>query len=531
MGYSKSRLFPAGPPVGAQRSPSTQARRNRRPSIFGSAALIASLLVGLATPAGALPPPPENPSDQQITASQAQATEINNAVGALSAQVAATQGEIERLNNDMELKAELAQKAAVDLDVAKADAAAAALAATAAAAAAAGAQTDIDNAQLKADNFAAASFRQGSTLGSMSALIDAGSTDELMQRQQLLASISGSQLDVIGGLQRARVAKSNLDAAARDALALAQSKQAAADQAKVDADAAQAAATTAFQVGQAQLATLQGQLDAQQIAYQAAVNTVDQLQGQRDAYNQWLVLKAAEEERLRQEAIAEAARQAAIAEAARVAAEQAAAAAAAAAAAQAEADRQAAAARAAADADAARQAARNAQAAANSNANSNNASNNTPAPVTNVSYNGDVGATVVAAAMQWLGTPYAWGGGTPSGPSRGVHDGGTADRFGDFNKVGFDCSGLALYAYAQAGIYLPHYSGYQYQTGARISKSNLQPGDLVFYANNTSDPNTIHHVAIYMGNGQMIEAPQSGSYVKVSAMRWSGYIGASRPGS
>ncbi|HOZ59549.1 MAG TPA: NlpC/P60 family protein, partial [Nakamurella multipartita] len=141
------------------------------------------------------------------------------------------------------------------------------------------------------------------------------------------------------------------------------------------------------------------------------------------------------------------------------------------------------------------------------------------------------GQQVVDAAMQWLGTTYAWGGGDYDGPTLGIRDGGVADRYGDYRKVGFDCSGLALYAWAQVGVYLPHYSVYQY-TGQsnKISRSDLQPGDLVFFANNTSDPSSIHHVAIWIGNNQIIEAPNSGSYVKISTMYWNGYIGAVRPG-
>ena len=127
--------------------------------------------------------------------------------------------------------------------------------------------------------------------------------------------------------------------------------------------------------------------------------------------------------------------------------------------------------------------------------------------------------------MAYLGTTYAWGGGDYSGPSQGIRDGGVADRFGDYNKVGFDCSGLALYAWAQVGVYLPHYSGYQYSGQPHVSRSDLQPGDLVFFAYNTSDPSTIHHVAIWIGNNQIIEAPNSGSYVKISTMYWNGFIG------
>ena len=113
--------------------------------------------------------------------------------------------------------------------------------------------------------------------------------------------------------------------------------------------------------------------------------------------------------------------------------------------------------------------------------------------------------------MRWLGTTYAWGGGNSSGPTLGIRDGGVADRYGDYKKVGFDCSGLALYAWAQVGVYLPHYSGYQYSGQPKVSRSQLQPGDLVFFAHNTSDPSTIHHVAIWMGNDQIVEAPNSGS--------------------
>ena len=140
------------------------------------------------------------------------------------------------------------------------------------------------------------------------------------------------------------------------------------------------------------------------------------------------------------------------------------------------------------------------------------------------------GQTVVNAAMAYLGTTYAWGGGDSSGPTLGIRDGGVADRYGDYKKIGFDCSGLALYAWAQVGVYLPHYSGYQYSGQPKVSRDNLQPGDLVFFAYNTSDPGTIHHVAIWLGNNQIIEAPNSGSYVKISTMYWNGYIGAARPG-
>ncbi|MER6901692.1 NlpC/P60 family protein, partial [Amycolatopsis sp. NPDC000740] len=130
-------------------------------------------------------------------------------------------------------------------------------------------------------------------------------------------------------------------------------------------------------------------------------------------------------------------------------------------------------------------------------------------------------AKVLGAALSWLGTPYAWGGGTPSGPSRGIRDGGVADAHGDFNKIGFDCSGLVLYSYAQVGVSLPHSSADQFANGGQsVPWPQAQPGDLLFYGA------AVHHVALFLGvlNGvpYMIEAPQSGDVVKVSAVRTGG---------
>ena len=119
--------------------------------------------------------------------------------------------------------------------------------------------------------------------------------------------------------------------------------------------------------------------------------------------------------------------------------------------------------------------------------------------------------------MRWVGTRYAWGGGSLSGPSEGWGI--------DAGVVGFDCSGLTRYAYYQAGISIPRNSTAQYAGCPRSPVADLQRGDLVFYAFDTSDPSTIHHVALYLGGGQMIEAPESGMTVRVTAMRWSGYIG------
>lgn len=103
-----------------------------------------------------------------------------------------------------------------------------------------------------------------------------------------------------------------------------------------------------------------------------------------------------------------------------------------------------------------------------------------------------VGAGAVAAAETQVGVPYEWGGDTPG--------------------VGFDCSGLVMWAYAQVGVSLPHYSGGQFDAGVPVSMSDLEPGDLVFFANPDD------HVAMYVGGGDIIEAPTYGESVHIVPM-------------
>jgi cell wall-associated NlpC family hydrolase len=131
--------------------------------------------------------------------------------------------------------------------------------------------------------------------------------------------------------------------------------------------------------------------------------------------------------------------------------------------------------------------------------------------------------SVLRRALAEVGMPYAWGGGTANGPSRGIHDGGQADSFGDFNKIGFDCSGLMVYAFAGAGVYLPHFSGYQYTAGTHVPLSAIAPGDMLFWSYDGT-PEGIHHVALYIGNGQMVEAFESGTTVRVTSVRYYGGI-------
>ncbi|MDQ1695577.1 MAG: peptidoglycan DL-endopeptidase RipA [Frankiaceae bacterium] len=129
---------------------------------------------------------------------------------------------------------------------------------------------------------------------------------------------------------------------------------------------------------------------------------------------------------------------------------------------------------------------------------------------------GDVVGTVSAATEQQavtyaesqIGKPYEWG---AVGPDS------------------YDCSGLVMWAYGNAGVTLDHWTGYQWREGARVSTSALRPGDLVFFATDTSNPDTIHHVGIYIGNGQMVEAPYTGANVRISSAWRPDLIGAVRP--
>lgn len=116
---------------------------------------------------------------------------------------------------------------------------------------------------------------------------------------------------------------------------------------------------------------------------------------------------------------------------------------------------------------------------------------------------------VIRRAGTQLGVPYSWGGGSLTGPSRGVDSGA--------GTVGFDCSGLTRYAFAGVGVLLPRYSGDQYTAGRHLPPSQAKRGDLLFWG-----PGGGQHEALYLGGGQMLEAQQTGVPIKISPVRTSG---------
>jgi cell wall-associated NlpC family hydrolase len=116
---------------------------------------------------------------------------------------------------------------------------------------------------------------------------------------------------------------------------------------------------------------------------------------------------------------------------------------------------------------------------------------------------------VIRRAGSQIGVPYSWGGGTAAGPGKGIGSGS--------GTTGFDCSGLILYAFAGVGIKLPHYSGAQYDLGRKIPASQMRRGDVIFYG-----PGGSQHVTLYLGQGQMLEAPDVGLKVRIAPVRTSG---------
>ena len=113
----------------------------------------------------------------------------------------------------------------------------------------------------------------------------------------------------------------------------------------------------------------------------------------------------------------------------------------------------------------------------------------------------NVGTTALRAALTQRDKPYVWG---TAGPDS------------------YDCSGLVVWAFGTEGISLPHYTGALWNSGMHVSRADLEPGDLIFFDADIS------HVGIYIGSGLMVDAPHSGSVVRVEAVWWGQYVGAVR---
>ncbi|WP_305095000.1 NlpC/P60 family protein [Prescottella sp. R16] len=468
------------------RNPSLARARSRLGRALLAGGIAGTLVLGLPGAALAVPPPPPNPSDAEIDSGRAQVADSVAQVGDLVNQVASANQQLAALDDEVAIKREGVNRALVDLQTARDEADAAGALVESSRQALDDANTRIDQAQQRFTDYAVESYTKGRNVASLSSFFGATGPDDILDRAQIMRRLSASQKAVLENLQRARTAQANRDSAAREAKERADAAASEAEAKKAEAEQAIASARAALEEQAARKAEIEASRNAAQAQLDAARDNVAGLQGQRDAYLVW------DEQRRAEEAAA------AAAEAARRAAE----------------DR-----------------AANERAAQLANGQRSHtqldddgpaipsapSSPSSPPPMGPAVTGSAAIETVIDRGMSQLGVQYAWGGGNAGGPTLGIRDGGVADSYGDFAKVGFDCSGLMIYAFAGVGISLPHYTGYQYTAGTQVPSSQMRRGDMLFWG-----PGASQHVALYLGDGQMLEAPQSGSVVKVSPVRWDG---------
>ncbi|MCJ0905204.1 NlpC/P60 family protein [Rhodococcus sp. ARC_M6] len=518
-----------------------RARINR--AVLGLA-LAGSIVASFPGIAMAVPAPPPNPSDSQLQQAGSQVDQNLGRIGELINDVASANARLAEIASQVAIKREDVNKALVDLQTSRDVAAVAAAAVTAARTDMGVAGQAIELAQRQFDDFVAASYRQGSTAGSLTVFLGTDSADDLLAKADLIRMITKKHSAVMDDLQRARTAQSNKESVARAAQSAADAAAARAEDNKTFAVDAIQRVTDAQKSAAVQQTAVMKERDSVQVELDAARNSVAGLQNQRQVYTQWDTQRRAEEAAA--VAAVAAAQQAASEAAARVAADQAAR------------DRA---------ADIASRQRPHTQISDDPPSEMKVPTTSTapvrvptvttttpsspvrvptvtttapssPVRVPTVTTTpttpppggeesggenqatGDAAIeTVIDRAMSQLGVRYSWGGGDANGPTLGIRDGGVADSFGDFENVGFDCSGIMMYAFAGVGISLPHYSGYQYTAGRQVPASQMKRGDLIFYG-----PNASQHEALYLGNNQMLEAPQSGDMVKVSPVRWDGMV-------
>lgn len=539
--------------------------------------LVTTMLLTLSSTAGAVPPPPPNPSDADLDRANTAVTSGVNRVSDLIVRIAHADQQLAELDAQVAIRREAVNRALVDLQSARdaADAASRAVASSHRALEDAGAQISL--AQKDFDAFARDSYTRGSNSVSLAAFLDADGPDDLLDRARIMRLMSTGRTAVLDALERARTREANSHSRARAAKIEADTAAAAAEARKAEAENAIVTARAALDEQAAEKARIEQERATAQSALEQARTNVSGLEGQRAEYQDWDRRRRAEEAAAA--AAAEAAMVAASEAATRVAADAAARARAAELAngrrphtqveepASVETDDVATAPETdddlsvpapeftfpeTGDPGAAEPGETGSDttvpdddAEDGSDGTENDGTDNpdpadavdesetgtseertgtpttprrSPRGPTTPSVTGTAAIEVVVdRGLSQIGVPYAWGGGNENGPTRGIRDGGVADVHGDYNKVGFDCSGLMIYAFAGIGISLPHYSGYQYTAGTQVPSSQMRRGDMIFYG-----PNASQHVALYLGDGQMLEAPQSGSHVKISPVRWAG---------
>jgi cell wall-associated NlpC family hydrolase len=438
--------------------------------VVGAGVVAVVCLVAAPTVASAAP---TNPSDTQLSAAQQAKAAAADRVAAITAQLDRAQASADASHAAAQIALQDYEDKQTAYETAKTDA-------DAAAAAAKKAADDVAQGLAEVASFARASYMRGSTDPGMSALLTSGGPAELMERAALLDAAGTHRTDVVAQLTVLQGQAQAADQVAQQAVAAAATVQQQAADLLANAQAQEAAARTQADALSAQQTGMQAELEqAQQVLYG--------LEGARR--------------------IAEAA-----------AAQRAAAAAAVPA-------------RAASTPAAAPARAPSSSGSSSGSSSSSKASTpRAPSAGASSSVGGTAGApsasaaqTAIAAAKSQLGVLYSWGGGGSSGPGYGISP--------DTSVFGFDCSGLTQYAYARAGIAIGGTSRDQWwiNRNKQVAASDLAPGDLMFWASGSSYT-SIYHVAIYIGNNKIIEAPDRGLTVMTSKLRFgSQYFGAVRP--
>ncbi len=448
-----------------------------------TAAVAASFVVALSiTPASALPLDPDTPTQGQVEAARAATGEAESAVAVIESEYRTASDQLAAIQRSAAVAAEAWNAARLRLDEARTRASEASRRADAAAVKAAAAAASVRA-------YAVQVYTTQGGLGDVEAYLTPGGPQQVADRSSMLSVLGENRAKALVGAttsaNAATEARRTADLAARQ---LAQ------------AEAASAAAHTRAQLRDQQA---RGDLTRIDAAQQDRVARLAQLRNTTVALEQarqdGLARQAAAEEAARQAALARAAADAAAEQARqRAAADQAARESAARDAAAAEAAAQAAAAQAAADAAAAQAAA---DAAAQAQGQSPPpAPAPAPAPAPPPPATGGSRQAVIDYAYAQLGKPYLWGGAGPDA---------------------FDCSGLTMRAYQQIGVYLPHLASAQYSGGRKIPLGQLEPGDLVFFG---PSGDTAYHVGLYIGNNQMINAPNSRSVVRIDNIYWFGEL-------
>jgi cell wall-associated NlpC family hydrolase len=411
---------------------------------------------------------PVNPSDAQLNAAQQAQQNAAAQVGQVTAALARAQSAAANASAAANIALQDYEEKQAAYDEARATA-------DAAAAASAKADADLQGGRDQVAAFARDSYMQGSTSAGALALMTSGGPAELLERAALLDAVGEHRVDVVAQLtvleQQATVAEQ----AAQQAVGQADTLKAEAATLLASAQEQEVASRGAA----AALAQQQDQVEAQ---LQQAQSALSGLEGQRSAAEAYAAQQAA----------------------------------AAAAAAQ----------RPATTSTTSTTKPSSSSGGSSSGGSSSGGTTTVPAPVQTTTAGAPSGSavqTAIAAARTQLGLPYSWGGGGSNGPSYGISP--------DTSVWGFDCSGLTQYAYAQAGIQIGGTSRDQWYRfrGQTVDRGDLQAGDLVFWASGSSY-SSIYHVALYLGGGKVIQAPQSGDVVKISGMWFGGdYFGAVRP--